>query len=145
MFTATFRAKFLTIRVLLSLCLGATLGLAAQTAIAQGNSGEHGKSAEQLVYEDDHLFEQLSGAARTRAEHKYGRKFHGKRKAPPLSEDAIGTDGDFSDGMWARNVSPFNALPNPLVNDPTTDRTDQDTQSETTLILAGGSNVVCGF
>src|SRR5204862_7706850 len=69
-----------------------------------------------------------------------------KHKRPvEVPEDAIGLDGNFSDGMWARNASPFSGLANPLVNDPTTDTTRQDTQSETSLILAGGSNVVCGF
>ena len=147
MFTSTLRNHYFAYRIVFCFVLGAALCSASQTAMAQGHSSERTKSAEQSVYEDDHLFDQLSGAARTRAEHKFGRKFKGKKrqKPPPLDDDFRGTDGDFSDGMWGDPLGAFSALPNPLVNDPTTDTTTQDTQSETTLIVAGGSNVVCGF
>jgi hypothetical protein len=90
-------------------------------------------SAERAVYDNPVLFEQLSGAARTRAEMKFGRRVPGGVK-PVVGDPGAGRPGP----------RPRTLLANPLVNDPTEDTTTQDTQSETTLVLAG-TNVACAF
>jgi hypothetical protein len=87
-------------------------------------------SAERTVYDNDELFQQLSGAARTRAELKFGRKVSGGVK-PVVGDPAAGRP----------TPGPRSLLANALVNNPTTDTTSQDTQSETSLALAGGNLV----
>jgi hypothetical protein len=46
--------------------------------------------------------------------------------------------------MNSKHQTPAGGLPNVLVNNPSQDATNQDTQSETTMIL-GSSNIVVGF
>src|ERR1041385_7634159 len=138
-------------RFVLVLGIALALHLGALLSIAQSNGHGNDQSADREVYDDDKRFEQLSGAGRTRLEHKFGPKHKKDKKKKEdgdnggEDDDARGYDGNSSDGMWAHDMSPFSSVANTLVNDPTTDTTAQDTQSETTLIVAGGSNVVCGF
>ena len=80
------------------------------------------------VYSDDALFDKLSGAAQSVLELKYGRK-----------------KSDSSSGSGEPESPSLVDLPNVLVNNPDADATDQDTQSETTIVLGSGSTVVVGF
>lgn len=92
------------------------------------------QTAERAAYDNDAVFEQMSGAARTRAELKFGRKK--TRSAPSTGGERSG----------AGTTSPFStSVALALVNDPTADATTQDTQSETALVLGSGANVVSAF
>jgi hypothetical protein len=112
------------------------LSLTNSTTLAQVAGSPDKNSAEWQVYTNDALFNQLSGAARTRAELHFGKKARSKA-------DSI---GDESSGwlLFPDFGAPNTLVPNPLVNNPAEDTTSQDTQSETTLVVAG-TNVVCGF
>jgi hypothetical protein len=90
-----------------------------------------------ILYDDDQMFNQLSGAARTLLEARYGKKQGVPQQESVADQTAIG--GQFSP------QGPLSFLANPLVNDPTADATSKDTQSETGLVLGSGSNVVCSF
>lgn len=74
----------------------------------------------------------LSGAARTVLERRFGKKniVHPKSSPPVRAPEA-----QLPSNVTATNV---------LVNNPAADASNQDTQSETTLVLAG-SNIVVGF
>jgi hypothetical protein len=105
-------------------------------AMAWGQ-GTQNPTAEEATYKDDALFNQLSGAARARAEFHFGRK-------PRSKEEAAFPES--SGWFMPSDLMVLNSLvPNPLVNNPAEDTTAQDTQSETTLALAGGNSVVCAF
>jgi hypothetical protein len=116
--------------------LGLALPLACQDLVAQVAIAPDKDSAEWQVYTNEALFNQLSGAARTRAELHFGKK-------PRSKADS---DGPESSG-WiyqAGDVTPNELIRVPLVNNPAEDTTSQDTQSETSLAVAG-TNIVCGF
>lgn len=121
-----------------SLQTGARLWLALSLSLPLGFSvfAQDQTSAEWQVYTNDALFNQLSGAARTRAELHFGKK-------PPTKEEA---NGPQSSG-WIYQIDgimPNELIRVPRVNNPGEDTTSQDTQSETTLVVAG-TNIVCGF
>lgn len=102
--------------------------LGTRVAAAQGDDQL------KLLYENDQLFDQLSGAAQTLLENKFGPR---KGKVRNLEESATASP--------SFTPEPLSALPNPLVNDPAADLTAQKTQSETTIVLGSGSNVIAGF
>ena len=122
--------------VRLGLAAGLGLALVGSTASAQVPAGPDQNSAEWQVYTNDSLFNQLSGAARARAELHFGKKARTKAEG----EDSSGWSWILPPDV----ITPHTLTPNPLVNDPTEDATAQDTQSETSLAIAG-PNVVCGF
>src|SRR6185369_16993743 len=124
------RGRSVALTAVVALCLGGRF--VPSPAFAQSSAAAEEKSAERAAYEDAYLFEQLSGAARTRAELKFG------TKSGPI--DFLGPVIKTPAGPAPRTV-----MANNLVNDPSTDGTAQDTQSETTLTLGAGSNVVCAF
>ncbi len=124
--------------LMLALCLGP--GGYIQLAKAQPAPTVNTNSAEWAAYQNDQLFDQLSGAARTRAEMKFGRK-----PARGPKQNPTGSGQESSSGAMALAPASFSPLPNPLVNNPTNDATSRDTQSETTLTLGAGANVVCAF
>jgi hypothetical protein len=96
------------------------------------------------VYDNDELFNQLSGAARTLLELKFGKKG---------VKSALENQADTNSNIPAANKSagpgggaqPTAALANNIVNDPAADTTAQDTQSETTIVLGSGTNVISSF
>jgi len=75
------------------------------------------------LYDNNELFEQLSGAARTMLEAKFGRK--GGEVLEPSPEALAGAPEGALSG-YVGNVP---------VNDPSLDLTARDTQSETTIVL----------
>jgi len=97
------------------------LGAAVNPPLVSAQSDD-----EQLrqLYDNDVLFEQLSGAARTMLELKFG-----KKDASP-SETTPG-------GTTTNSLSAIAADSNVLVNNPNEDLTARDTQSETTLVVFG--------
>ena len=88
------------------------------------------------VYDDEERFNQLSGAARTLLELKFGKRAKGKTETSPQESKGASQE--------AGSVQSSTPLANNLVNNPSTDTTAQDTQSETTLVVAD-STVVAGF
>jgi hypothetical protein len=84
------------------------------------------------LYDDDAQFEQLSGAARSLLERKFGRK-SGPASGPPPAP----TSGSEPSGTPLAPATVF-------VNNPAADATAQDTQSET-AVIAIGSTVVTAF
>lgn len=87
------------------------------------------------VYDNDSLFQQLSGGARTLMELKFGRK----SDAPVLPAEVTLAAVD-ADSLPVA-VPP----PNILVNNPAADASAQDTQSETTIVAGSGSVLLAGF
>lgn len=88
-------------------------------------------------YTNDAIFEQLSGAAQSLLEQKYGPKPTviglGGKDANPTA--AISRPGS------AVTIGPLSTIDNILVNNPNADATTQDTQSETAIIRAGSTLV----
>ncbi|MGI0013583.1 MAG: sialidase family protein, partial [Nitrososphaera sp.] len=113
------------------------VSLLLPTGDSVGRRFEAAQGDDQLrrLYENDELFEQLSGAARTLLELKFGKKAAREAEQEPiLSEPRVAPD-----------EAAEQPLDNVLVNDPNLDLTAQDTQSETTLVLGSGSNIVVGY
>jgi len=82
----------------------------------------------------DSRFDQFSGAGRTALERRFGRK-------PALPNPAANAAGS-SSGESTLSLLTVSDL---VVNDVAADSTAQDTQSETTLVLGAGANVIVGF
>ncbi len=96
-------------------------------------------ATQRALYDDVQKFEQLSSAAQILLRAKFG---------PRPGEKVADSDGNIASsphlgfGADGRILSP---LVNNLVNNAAADATAQDTQSETTIILGSGSNVIAGF
>jgi len=97
------------------------IGSAVNLPPASAQTDDQGQI--ELYYNNDR-FEQLSGAARTLLELKFG-----KKDASPTQARAGSTT--------TNSLSPIEEDTNVLVNDPNLDLTAQDTQSETTLVVFG--------
>lgn len=83
------------------------------------------------LYNDKRRFEELSGAARTALERRFGPKVPLRAPAYPAPVPSAEV--------------PLDGFTNVLVNNPAADRTAQDTQSETTIVLGSGSTVVAAY
>jgi len=106
------------------------IGSAVNLPPASAQTDDQGQI--ELYYNNDR-FEQLSGAARTLLELKFG-----KKDASPTQARAGSTT--------TNSLSPIDEDTNVLVNDPNLDLTAQDTQSETTLVVfepAGNGSTGC--
>ena len=89
------------------------------------------------LYENNELFEQLSGAARSLLELKFGRKAGEAIPTPEIIPNApAGPSSYVNNGDYVGNI---------LVNDPNLDVTARDTQSETTLVLGSGGTVCSAY
>ncbi len=102
------------------------------------------------AYEDPVVFEQLSSAMQNLLIAKFGPhpRFDEKGNLLPAVLALPGPGkGRIRRGTLEpkNNGGPLDILGNVLVNDPTADLTAQDTQSETTLVLGAGSNLIAGF
>jgi subtilisin-like proprotein convertase family protein len=80
------------------------------------------------LYSDPELYNELSSAFQRRLEAKFGRR--GKVTVP-------------GDAGTAESVA--GGLPNTLVNNPAADTNPRNTQSETTLVLGAGNNILVSF
>lgn len=132
-------ARFVSFEVILlvigSLVIPGVLNL--PPASAQSSEQKDARSSWQKddlpreYHQRDDLFDKLSGAARNALEKKYGKRKAGKEldKAPPPT----------------REITPFSGYLNNTVNNPGADTSSQDTQSETTIVLGSGSNVVSAY
>jgi hypothetical protein len=90
-----------------------------------------GEDPDLALYNDDATFAKLSSGGQARLIVKFGQKpgFAARASRPLL-----------------RSLAPLANTPaNVLVNDPTKDTTAQDTQSETSLVLGAGSNIIVGY
>lgn len=88
------------------------------------------------LYWDPALYNQLSSAYQRNLERRYGRR----GKVVRSVKGGIGAGDEGGD-----STSPLAPPPNTLVNNPAADATTQDTQSETTLVLGSGSNILASF
>jgi len=88
------------------------------------------------AYENEEIFNQLSSAAQMRLERMFGKKGASVKEAssPPAPF-----------GSPSKPLEPHTALAQPLVNNPAADTTSRDTQSETTIVLGSGMNLVAAF
>ncbi len=131
----------LTLVCLLAVCAGVTVISARRNVQAQANrkgrAPVQGKDLSGYSQsQDPATLEEMSSAARNLLERKYGRTYTKFESATGLE------NGDpTAKGTPTRD----SAYANPLVNDPTTDTTAQDTQSETTVALGSGNNVISAF
>ena len=103
----------------------------------------------EAAYNDPVVFEQLSSAMQNLLVAKFGPHPRFDEKGNPLpSVLALPDPGKrIRRGtlLPKTNGGAVDVLGNVLVNDPTADMTAQDTQSETALVLGGGSNLIAGF
>ncbi|MBI1880987.1 MAG: proprotein convertase P-domain-containing protein [Chloroflexi bacterium] len=121
-----------------------------------GAQGESGALAPQggnppPAYTDDETFEKLSGAARSLLEAKFGRKAAGattadtpagtKEDRAAAEAEAEAAEEEATEAPPGFPIGPLAVVDNILVNNPTSDTTAQDTQSETALVLAGSTLV----
>ena len=105
------------------------------------------------LYDDPEVFDCLSGAARNMLCAEFG------PKTEPGQEDAVDVTSGNTLNRPGSEINTFfynlskrgglssilSALINALVNNPAADATAQDTQSETTIVLGSGSNIIAGF
>jgi hypothetical protein len=97
-----------------------------------------GDDSHRWLYENKQIFEKLSGAARNLLERRYGNKQVAsapKTQVKTFEESRIGEQEEL--------MAPIPA--NVLVNNPAQDTSENDTQSETTIVLGGGSRVIAAF
>src|SRR5712664_3181954 len=99
------------------------IGLAINLSPASAQTDEQ---TQRELYDNNARFEQLSGAARTLLELKFGKKDISPGELTPGRTAA--TTPSAVEGDYVGNI---------LVNDPNLDLTAQDTQSETTLVFLG--------
>ncbi len=90
------------------------------------------------LYDSDELFNQLSGAYRSKLERMFGKKHS---NATGKSEDVTQSSAP----VLVPNHGSLSALANTLINNAAADLTAQDTQSETALVLGSGSVVIGGY
>jgi len=101
--------------------------MASVTPLSEPSETAGGKN----IYDNPRRLGQLSEAARSSLARKYGAK-----NTPPVRSSAL-------TAPQAADLA--GTITNVLVNDPTTDTTKYDTQSETTLVLGAGRNVIVAF
>lgn len=131
--TLTAIAIFMTARQLYS---PAIVVVSAAQAVGAGDEGQR------RLWSDTKTFEMLSGAAQTALEAKFGKRVEGGIKPVVPAPDQKTQSASNPKGA---EESVLSALTNPSVNDVTADTTAQKTQSETTIVLGSGSNVIVGF
>jgi hypothetical protein len=101
------------------------MGSAVNLPLASAQTDEQ---TQRELYDNNDLFEQLSGAARTVLELKFGKKDAAPSETMPRS-----TTTDL--------LGPIQEDSNVLVNNPNLDLTARDTQSETTIVFFGPGGI----
>jgi len=118
----------------------------AQPVAAQSEDSEWVRAMEDHV--KNGTFEMLSSAKQTQLQIKSGMKFEDGVLKPGISNDVRPYKQLFDlkrIEALADSQSILAALANPLVNNPAADTTAQVTQSESTVLLVGGNNLVASF
>lgn len=119
-----------------------TLLVLLSVTIAGKEFGRAQSAGDRRLYDNDELFNQLSGAYRTKLERMFGRKqmiAGGKISGEQFSTGNIPLlRSNPGEGI-------LSAVSNTLVNNAAADATSQDTQSETAIVLGSGSVVIAGF
>ncbi|HYR63210.1 MAG TPA: hypothetical protein VET24_11350, partial [Actinomycetota bacterium] len=104
------------------------------------------------LYEDKEQFNQLSGAARSLLERRYGKRqdkewLRSQPQPERLDQGAVklAPANPWESRDFSGLEEPLSPVANTLVNNPAADTSAQDTQSETSIVLGAGSTVVVGF
>jgi Putative Ig domain/Kelch motif/Galactose oxidase, central domain len=140
----------------LALLAGGLSAAAGQAPVPQAPSGKAKvqnappsaplPSSLKWLYDDNKKFNLLDGAGRTRLELAFGKKASASlvRSPAPSQAHPPVPNGPYKvpAGIVTRPLAPDS---NVIVNDPAMDTTAQDTQSETTVIVAPGGNIVAGY
>jgi hypothetical protein len=124
---------------------------ALQGHVATGPNQANVKEALQNLLDaiESGAFEMMSGAGQNTLLLRAEMKYEGGVLKPvefPV-KGAVGEPAKNSTGSGQSSIgeSPLSALANPLVNNPAADATAQNTQSETTIVLGSGMNVISSF
>jgi hypothetical protein len=126
--------------LIISLLLGSQL-LPSITVSLQASAQQNPvqeDDSHKWLYENKKVFEKLSGAARNLLERRYGTR-------QTATDHKARTEGIEKERIVNREelLAPIPA--NVLVNNPAADTSENDTQSETTIVLGGGSRVISAF
>jgi hypothetical protein len=122
--------KKFNIAIVLTIIFLAT-GMSAANAAKIEKPTQESDDPAFALYKDKYRFQMLSGAMQSALERRFGRKRKIKI-VPPTDQSLQG------------ELAPTVAVTNVLANNPAADLTNQDTQSESTVVLAG-SNIVVGW
>jgi hypothetical protein len=136
------RLLALSILIPTLVCLLMWQSLDAKVAAVQDDGSK-------VAYDNAEIFDCLSGAARCMLENRYGKKGDDAVDVSVISNSETGSAAVSTSlsalGEGGVQALALNALGNLLVNNPSADATARDTQSETTLVLGSGMNVISGF
>ncbi|MEW6730357.1 MAG: proprotein convertase P-domain-containing protein, partial [Acidobacteriota bacterium] len=157
---------FLGIAIMLFMVLGSFFLVSGNSSTQnQGNGGgikplDSSDGELRGLYDNDKMFEELSGAARSVLEQRFGRKEDSKRTtiAAPVGTPLAAASGVepvanpnttlatpiYSTGLRG-SIRPLGAVNNVLANNPQLDLTAQDTQSETSIAIGRNGNVIVGW
>src|SRR5436309_3203478 len=130
-----FRASLLTVSLIL-VCLFTGLLMSAPKRARAGDQAT--PPGLKRLLDDDEQFQKRSSGAQFRLRRMFG----SGTKQDIGSSQKQNPPGQDKSGSQSPSLSP---IANPLVNDTSADTGAQDTQSETTLVLGGGSNLIAGF
>ena len=103
-----------------------------------GQTGERGRE----LYDNDALFQQLSGAFRSKLELRYGKK---KAAVPSVPPEGLSYDLSPLAPVPPGPYEVLSAFPNVPVNNAAADATARDTQSETAIVLGTGTTILSVF
>ncbi len=129
-------------------------GILIMALLTPGALYAQADSARYHLWLDDAQFAKLSSAAQNLLIAKFGPKLRRDGKGnliAPGGSTGSGTGAGFGTGPAGQIVKgsglfgAMTAIPNNLVNNAAADATAQDTQSETTIVLGSGSNIISGF
>lgn len=110
-----------------------------QPAIVAAQPGPGAAGDPPAVYTDLDQWEQLSSGARAALEARYG------PREPKGGPSSAGETDPLAPTSRRGGITAQTLPANPRVNNPAADATAQDTQSETTLVLGSGSNLIAAF
>ena len=102
---------------------------------AQNPSTEEATRKSQ-IYDNPRIFSEMSGAKRAALEKKFGKR---------PDRGVAFTGEEFTEQAMRVVPAPTTAIANTLVNNPSADVTQQDTQSETAVVFCSGQNVVAAY
>jgi uncharacterized repeat protein (TIGR03803 family) len=133
----------LTRLIVCGISVSVVCGAGGAAALAGGQDPNRDETAAlRALYDNEARFAQLSGAARTLLERKFGRRLR-PGSFPPIDNNPP------DDALLSKPPVPGARTPativDPLVNNPALDTTSQDTQSESSIALGAGSNVIAAF
>ena len=129
-----------TVYLGLALTMLVIVGLFSTQSITRVSAQKGEDPSLKEAYENEEIFNQLSSAAQMRLERMFGQKAERSSKeasSPPVPFARSSGKGETGTALTAVTQT--------LVNNPAADATARDTQSETTIVLGSGTNVVASF